>query len=453
MGTQKTEPTQELVTVEEHRKLKKSVGAIHSSGNLTLVQRKLANVLLYSAYDSLLSKRTHTIPLSIMCNMLGWDESNKLEHLKEALQKLAETSIQFNLKEDGKDVWRVMSMISFGEIKDGFCTYRYDEYLAERLFDPVMYAVINLSVQKKFDSGHALNLYENCLRFKDTQSGSTGWWTLEFLRDVMGATGPHYDEFFRLNSKAIKPAVEQINRESDILLTPEFKKTGRSVSEIRFLVVEKTKEQKNTNHQASLPGLSFNESIDAYQEIRKTKAFQELKKHGISDRLSMAWIRDEGEERIIDIVAYTEEKDQAQQLKKPSAYIRTLIEQKAEIGSSTYEAKKVQDREKQQTALHINEQQSHLDDLKNTYRNITTTARINALSIDAQRTYAEAYIREVGSEKATTFNPTTVTFKDVVEKAKFRDWIRKAMAPEFDLEAFKVWVVADGKISLKDLGL
>ena len=132
MGTQKTEPTQELVTVEEHRKLKKSVGAIHSSGNLTLVQRKLANVLLYSAYDSLLSKRTHTIPLSIMCNMLGWDESNKLEHLKEALQKLAETSIQFNLKEDGKDVWRVMSMISFGEIKDGVCTYRYDEYLPPR---------------------------------------------------------------------------------------------------------------------------------------------------------------------------------------------------------------------------------------------------------------------------------------------------------------------------------
>ena len=32
------------------QRLKKSVGAIHSSGNLTLVQRKLANVLLYAAY-------------------------------------------------------------------------------------------------------------------------------------------------------------------------------------------------------------------------------------------------------------------------------------------------------------------------------------------------------------------------------------------------------------------
>ncbi|GAD57582.1 initiation of plasmid replication [Limimaricola cinnabarinus LL-001] len=41
--------------------VKKSVAAIHIGGKLTLLQRKLSNVLLLNAYDALLSNQVHRI--------------------------------------------------------------------------------------------------------------------------------------------------------------------------------------------------------------------------------------------------------------------------------------------------------------------------------------------------------------------------------------------------------
>jgi hypothetical protein len=41
--------------------LKKHVAAIHTSVDLSLLERKTANVLLLNAYDTLLTRRTHTL--------------------------------------------------------------------------------------------------------------------------------------------------------------------------------------------------------------------------------------------------------------------------------------------------------------------------------------------------------------------------------------------------------
>jgi hypothetical protein len=174
-----------------NEQFKKHVAAIHTSGELSLLERKTANVLLLNAYDALLTRRTHTLPVKHLCAMLGWDESNNIERLQEALRKLASTSIEFNMMEDGKHVWRVMAMLSYGDIEEGVCTYRYDEYLAERLYDPEMYATINIGVQRCFEGSYALTLYENCIRYKSV--GSTGWLELERFRRIMGADAVLYD--------------------------------------------------------------------------------------------------------------------------------------------------------------------------------------------------------------------------------------------------------------------
>src|SRR6187455_515998 len=81
---------------------KKNVAAIHTSGNFSLLERKMVNVLLLNAYDDLLSRRTHTIPVNHLCAMLGWDESFNIASLKKVLLRLAATPIEFNIMEDGK---------------------------------------------------------------------------------------------------------------------------------------------------------------------------------------------------------------------------------------------------------------------------------------------------------------------------------------------------------------
>jgi len=274
--------------------LKKHVAAIHTSGELSLLERKLANVLLLNAYDELLTKRTHTLPVRHLWAMLGWDDSNNTEYLQEALRKLNSTSIEFNMMKDGKHSWHVMSLLAYGNIEHGICTYSYTEYLAERLYKPEIYATINIGVQHLFTGSYALTLYENCLRYKTV--GSTGWLELELFRRIMGADAELYDEFYRLNERVIKPSVKEINRVSDIQLVAEFKKQGRKVSAVRFMITE-------SPQQALLKPVIEND----HAAIQESDLFKKLLEHGIGKRLAILWILQD-EARVREVVSYVEAK-------------------------------------------------------------------------------------------------------------------------------------------------
>ena len=346
------------IVTHANETLKKHVGAIHTSGDLSFIERKLSNILLYHAYDELLVKRTHSIPVSILCAMLGWDASKNYSLLKDALKKLVSTPIEFNLRKDGDDDWQVMSILSSARIHGGVCTFRYDEELAEKFYDPDIYSMINLRIQRKFDGAYALNLYENCVRFRPNdkkKNGSTGPWSLPLFRTIVGATSDYYDDFRRLNSKIIKPTVEQINRVSDILITPEFIKQGRSVVAIRFDVANNS----NAESQTSLDGLSLKDSIDTHSDIKSMPIYKRLTKHGVSERLAIRMVSEEGAERMKQIVDYTEERGQKHTIASTGAYIKKLVEDKAVVGVTEFqqeiEQKKLQKIKTEQ------EQQSQLE--------------------------------------------------------------------------------------------
>ncbi|MEM1007255.1 MAG: RepB family plasmid replication initiator protein, partial [Pseudomonadota bacterium] len=56
--------------------VKKNVAAIHISGKLSLLQRKLSNVLLLNAYDALTSAATHTIDARTLAMMVGYNSND-----------------------------------------------------------------------------------------------------------------------------------------------------------------------------------------------------------------------------------------------------------------------------------------------------------------------------------------------------------------------------------------
>lgn len=437
------------------QRLKKSVGAIHSSGNLTLVQRKLANVLLYSAYDNLLSKRTHTIPVPIMCAMLGWEASNRIDHLKEALAALQETRIEFNLREDGHEVWESMTMLSYAHIKNGVCTYRYDEALAERLYDPAMFALINLKVQRQLDTAYALNLYENLYRFRNTTNGSTGEWSLEFFREIIGATANYYDDYGQLNNKIIKPSLKSINQETDIEVRMEPVKQSRHVVGVKFFVQEKSEEEK-AKMPNTLPGTSIKEAIDTFAEVRATQAFQALLKHGITERLAFAWIREKGEQGVLDLVAYTEERDAKKQIKtNTGAYMRGLIQAGAELGKSPYKIAQDAANRTEEGQGRAEAQALQLKELQDKYSKQLRLAALKALPLEKRNAYAQAWFKtEQGSGKDIGYNPETGVFRDSVDNANFNHvYLREILTKPYTKTAFKTWLKTVEKINPKDLGL
>ncbi len=263
--------------------VKKNVAAIHISGKLSLLQRKLSNVLLLNAYDALTSAATHTIDARTLAMMVGYN-SNDFDTLRASLRALAETVAEWDmLDEKGRQEWGVSSLLSFAKLKSGVCEYAYSPALAQKLYDPKIYALINVHIQRNFSSGHGLALYENCYRF--VRTGSTGWWTLDVFRKLMGVdNSDYYASFKHLNAKIIKPAVAEVNKSSDILIQPEFRKKGRTVTDIRFVI--------KANPQKAM----F--EIDDSDGVRNLEVYKTLRKQGVSDRLARQWIAEHGEEYV-----------------------------------------------------------------------------------------------------------------------------------------------------------
>lgn len=407
--------------------VKKHVAAIHTSGELTLLERKMTNVLLLNAYDELVSRRTHKIPVKHLCAMLGWDDGKNVDRLKDALRRLASTVVEFNVMEDGKEVWQVMSMISFGEIRGGVCTYRYDDFLAERLYDPEVYATINIGTQRLFEGGHALTLYENCLRYRAV--GSTGWWDLAKFRRIVGAENAYYDDFRRLNAKVIKPSVDEINRVAEIRIEAEFQRTGRKVSALRFLIEESPQQS-----------LLKPEALDQHAAIRETDIYAKLREHGIGERLAIFWILQD-EPRARAVVDYVEAKDRKKQVKGSTAgYIRTLFESEAEVGKPAYEEKKAAVAKDAAAEAGREQVAAERRELENEYQKKKISAAIDALGADGLREQVRAYAAEKGEEKTASYSEESGEFRDVRDKLGFMVWLRAKLSVPVDPQAFDAWL-------------
>lgn len=269
--------------------VKKNVAAIHVSGKLTLLQRKLVNVLLLNAYDGLISRRTHTIDARTLSIMIGYN-SNDVDTLKEALRALVETTAEWDMfNDDGGREWGVSALLASARLRGGVCEYAYSPALAEKLHDPKIFSLINLSIQCEFSSGHALALYENCYRFMRT--GSTGWWEIEVFRRLMGVhDSAYYQVFKHLNAKIIKPSVAEVNTVSNITITPEFRRQGRSVSHVRFLIRDMS--------QGSLVEYGA-EADDLTVTLR-----EKLRTLGVSDRLARQWLDEHGSAYVAEKLEY-----------------------------------------------------------------------------------------------------------------------------------------------------
>jgi hypothetical protein len=282
-------PREKLSGALRRGAVKKHVAAIHVSGKLTLLQRKLSNVLLLNAYDTLTSQSHHQIDARTLSLMIGYN-SNDLQTLKQSLRGLAETVAEWDMLDaEGKQEWGVSSLLSYAKLKGGVCEYAYSPALAEKLHDPKVFALINLNIQRRFTSGHALALYENCYRF--VRTGSTGWWTMDLFRRLMGLEGSaYYESYKHLNAKVIKPAVAEVNQTSNIVITPEIRKRGRTVSELRFLIKE--------NPQLAILDL------DDGTGVRHGPVYARLRDLGVSDRLARQWLSTHGEDQVAAKIDY-----------------------------------------------------------------------------------------------------------------------------------------------------
>lgn len=222
------------------REVKKHAATIHCSNALSLLQRKISNVLLYYAYKELSHKEEHVISVREICQIMGLSTHN-YDALKEALRALVRTVLEWNVVDDktGDEDWSATTVLASVRLKAGSCYYAYSPRMRELLYSPSVYGKINLVIQSRFKSSYALALYENCVRYKNV--GGSKWFNMDEFRKIMGVSDSQYPIFRDLKRRVIDKAVDEVNTYADIVVSPEYKRVGRKVQGLKFLVKERAK--------------------------------------------------------------------------------------------------------------------------------------------------------------------------------------------------------------------
>jgi hypothetical protein len=224
------------------KEVMKHSSAVQITNSITLLQRRAWNILLAKAYDDLDNSDRHQIRVRELVEMLDY-KSNDDSHLKDALEKLTTTAVKWNiLSKDKSCEWGVFPLLSGAVIRQGVLTYAFSPLLKERLYNPRMYARISLSLQNRFQSKHALALYELCVDYFDLSRnyGETPFIPISEFRELMGVGDEEYPSFARLNDKVIKRAVQEINELSDLMVDVRMQRTNRKIDELKFCIFRKT---------------------------------------------------------------------------------------------------------------------------------------------------------------------------------------------------------------------
>lgn len=249
----------------EFTEIQKHNAAIHiDTRQLTLTHRKAMNILLWHAWEDIEESKLHSIAVWELCKMLGFHD---IQTLYVELKKLPTIGVEWNILRD--DGWTIDSgacalMAGFRMVGNRF-EYSFFEGFRPLLCNPEIWTKIKIEIANLFTSSYALALYENCIRFapknKDNENEeerSTGWRSIEEWKKLLGVPSTdYYNSSRRIKDKILIPAISQVNKLSDIDITPEYNRAGRggAINKIRFFIKQK-RNYRLPQRQKELPGFS-----------------------------------------------------------------------------------------------------------------------------------------------------------------------------------------------------
>jgi hypothetical protein len=241
--------------LKEFRKTNEAIGLRVSEGRLSLLSRKIFNVMVYHAQrirnkgenapiDTEVAKNYYWIPLSELARDAAYD-SRDTELFKEQVQELqnirifSEDAIQWTSE-------RLVSSVKLvnprGLKKQGgmlWFGFAFPPEVESMVMAPGSYTKLSVYYQALLRSGASLALYEICRRYATNPSRVTNraeweWWYGALTGNPVGESIPEYKYFKR---DVLKYAITEINMVTDINVELIEHKQGRRVASLQFKVV------------------------------------------------------------------------------------------------------------------------------------------------------------------------------------------------------------------------
>ena len=225
------------------RSLLKNSATIAISGELSLVERRVYNVLYAHAYDRMDSGQIHQIDASEIFHALD-NTLERYEDLRAVLEKLISVQVRYNIfKKDRIKDWGSAALLGAATLnmETGKCTYEFPAHLKQWLNQPP-YANIPLRNQTRLNSSHALTLYEFCVDYYDARRGygETAWISLAEFQELLGT---NYKAGRDIRRYLIELSLEKIMEiQQDFTVEYRLRKSGKSFTAVKFVMTKKNAE-------------------------------------------------------------------------------------------------------------------------------------------------------------------------------------------------------------------
>ncbi|MFZ6773890.1 replication initiation protein [Undibacterium sp. SXout7W] len=337
---EKTSKSSELVASDvsqsrQFRKTNDAIGLRVTEGKLTLLTRKVFNVMMYHAQelkvpgknapiDSPSASKYFWIPLSDLAKDAAYD-SKDTEFLKQQLEELQ----NIKLLMENERQWtseRLVSSVTLvnptGFKKHGgqvWFGYAFPPEVHELVMVPGTYTRFNIFYQGLLRSGSALALYEICRRYATNPSKRTliesyeHWYGVLTGNAVEREEPPPYKYFKR---DVIKPAIAQINALTDINIELVELKNGRRIDRLQFIV-----------QHAQQPQLAF-----PAPPVIDLALIERIMKFGFSQQESTDFVAQHSDETIQAAISFVENRQtqkNSPKLDSPAAYFRWTLKKGA----------------------------------------------------------------------------------------------------------------------------
>jgi hypothetical protein len=286
----RAKPKPRAVNADRLHKAVEALAIVPSNRRISLLARKIYNVMLFHAQRQGAERIIYRVPLRDVVRSLEFN-SNNTEVIKAHLREMVTTKVEWQAPTvtEGQR-WSVSALISHADLisNRGEVTieWSYAPNIRQQLLNPDRYAQISLLYSVTMRSYAAMALYEICSRYVNNPSKVTArqtwiWWHPVLTGAPTGEASNAKVEYKYFKRDVLKPAIAEINSVTDLSVQLIEHKEGRAVNAIQFGVTKAV--------QPSLPLERAPEPIDLSVigeaislGVQQDRAESMLAKHGSS---------------------------------------------------------------------------------------------------------------------------------------------------------------------------
>ncbi|MEL7491315.1 MAG: replication initiation protein [Pseudomonadota bacterium] len=209
---------------------------------LNLTDLRIYNQLLANAWHDISERHIHKIPKALL---RGNHKGN--ERIEDSINRLMGAIATVKISKDGEPAEMRVQLLGANVKQDrdeGYFYYTYPAELIAIINESTVFARLKSHTMYALRSKYAFRLYELIQKRVNLTYKQIDEFTVEEFRQLLGVPEGKLARFSNLNTFAIKPALEEVNRLSDHIVAVDQIREGRKVRKLRMVWLPKSRKER-----------------------------------------------------------------------------------------------------------------------------------------------------------------------------------------------------------------